>query len=98
MEHSRAYFDQLNRAYTVVHRAKEDLFWSTYMAISDDQAGFTRAENAYKDFISDPSKLQEARAHVAHLRTLPASPARDSLLHGLNGWVALFEANTIDDD
>jgi hypothetical protein len=98
MEHARDYFDQLNHAYTIVHRAKEDLFWSTYMAISDDQAGFTRAENAYKDFISDPSKLHETRAHVAHLQTLPASPARDALLHGLSGWVALFEANTIDSD
>ena len=61
LEHARAYFDQLNRDYIIVHRTKEDLFWSTYMAISDDQAGFTRAENAYKDFISDPSKLQETR-------------------------------------
>ena len=42
MEHARAYFDQLNRDYTAVHRTKEDLFWSTYMATSDDQAGFTR--------------------------------------------------------
>jgi oligoendopeptidase F len=98
MEHARAYFDELNRAYNVVHRAKEDLFWSTYMAISDDQAGFTRAESAYKDFISDPAKLRETRAHVAQLQTLPANPVRDALLHGLTGWVALFEANTIDND
>jgi oligoendopeptidase F len=98
MEHARAYFDQLNHDYIIVHRTKEDLFWSTYMALSDDQAGFTRAENAYKDFISDPSKLEETRRHVAQLKELPASSARDALLHGLQGWVALFEANTIDSD
>lgn len=98
MEHARAYFHQLNHAYTVVHKAKEDLFWATYMATSDDQAGFARAEEAYKDFISDPANLRETRSHVARLRALPASEARDALLHGLNGWLALFEANIIDND
>ena len=72
MTDSRAYFDQLNRAYNAVHKAKEDLFWATYMAISDDQAGFARAENAYKDFISDPAKLQATRDHLARA----AGPAR----------------------
>ena len=72
MKHARAYFDQLNRAYNAVHQTKEDLFWATYMAISDDQAGFTRAENAYKDFISDPAKLQATRDH----RRAAAGPAR----------------------
>jgi hypothetical protein len=98
LEHARDYFDQLNRAYIAVHRAKEDLFWSTYMATSDDQAGFTRAENAYKDFISDPAKLRETRDHLARVQRLPASAATDALRHGLNGWLALFEANTIDSD
>ena len=76
---------ELNRAYNAVHKTKEDLFWATYMATSDDQAGFTRAENAYKDFISDPAKLQATRDHLAHLQVLPAGAARDALLHGLNG-------------
>jgi oligoendopeptidase F len=98
MEHARAYFDQLNRAYSAVHKTKEDLFWATYMATSDDQAGFTRAENAYKDFISDPAKLRETRDHLARLQALPASEARDALLHGLTGWLALFEANIIDSE
>ena len=98
MEHARAYFDQLNRTYNVVHKTKEDLFWATYMATSDDHAGLARAENAFKDFISDPAKLQATRDHLAHLHTLPASAARDELLHGLKGWLALFEANIIDSD
>ena len=98
MEHARAFFDHLNHAYIAVHKAKEDLFWATYMAISDDRAGFTRAENAYKDFISDPAHLQATRDHLARLQTLPASAARDALVHGLNGWRALFEANIIDND
>ena len=98
MEHVRAYFNQLNYEYSAVHKAKEDLFWSTYMATSDDHAGFARAENAYKAFVSDPAKLQAARNHLARLRALPAGEARDALLHGLNGWLALFEANIVDSD
>src|SRR4029077_18689155 len=94
----RAFFDHLNHAYNAVHKAKEDLFWATYMAISDDRAGFTRAENAYQDFISDPSNLQATRYHLAQLQAQPASAARDALVHGLNGWLALFEANIIDND
>ena len=98
MEQARAYFDQLNRAYNDVHKTKEDLFWATYMATSDDQAGFARAENAYKDFISDPAKLRATRDHLARLQRLPAGAERDALLHGLKGWLALFEANIIDSD
>ena len=98
MTHARAYFEQLNSAYNEVHKVKEDLFWATYMAISDDHAGFARAENDYKNFISDPGKLQATRAHLADLNGLPASAERDALLHGLKGWLALFEAHTIDSD
>jgi oligoendopeptidase F len=98
MEQARAHFDQLNRDYSAVHKTKEDLFWATYMATSDDHAGFTRAENAYKDFISDPARLQATRDHLAHLQVLPAGEARDALLHGLTGWLALFEANIIDSE
>jgi len=61
MEHARAYFKQLNRDYKVVHKTKEDLFWAKYMAINDDHAGFARAENVCKDFISDPTKLKATR-------------------------------------
>lgn len=98
MEQARAYFDQLNHDYIAVHRTKEDLFWTTYMGVSDDQAGFARAEAAYKDFVSDPAKLRATRAHLAHLRGLPSGTVRDGLLHGLTGWLALFEANIVDSD
>ena len=98
MERARAFFNELNHAYNAVHRTKEDLFWTTYMATSDDQAGFARAENAYKAFISDPARLQATRAHLARLQELPEGAARDALAHGLSGWLALFEANIIDSD
>jgi hypothetical protein len=98
MESARAYFNALNHGYLAVHKAKEDLFWATYMGTSDDHAGFTRAENAYKDFISDPGRLQETRSQLDRLGVQPAGPERDGLLHGLKGWLALFEANVIEGD
>ena len=48
LQEARAFFDDVNHAYSAVHKAKEDLFWATYMATSDDRAGFARAEQAYK--------------------------------------------------
>jgi hypothetical protein len=98
LEQARTFFNQTNHAYTVVHKAKEDLFWATYMAVSDDQAGFALAENTYKDFICDPARLRATREHVTRLEGLPAGGVRDALLHGLKGWLAVFEANIIDND
>ena len=52
MQSAREVFDTLNTDYLTVHKTKEDLFWDTYMAVSSDDAGFARAEEAYKNFIS----------------------------------------------
>ena len=96
MQSAREYFDYLNHAYVAVHRTKEDLFWATYMATSDDHAAFARAEGAYKEFIGDPAKLTKTRDELAAVRAAPPGAERDALLHGLGGWLALFEANIID--
>jgi oligoendopeptidase F len=98
LEHARAYFDELNGVYNAVHKTKEDLFWATYMGTSDDQAGFARAERAYKDFISDPERLRTTRDHLTRLQPVSPSTERDALRHGLRGWLAVFEANIIDND
>src|SRR4029078_2473548 len=98
LEHARNYFDELNGVYSAVHKTKEDLFWATYMATSDDQAGFARAKRAYKDFISDAERLRDTRQYVHQLESLTASTERDAVLHGLKGWLAVFEANIIDND
>ncbi|MEO8484454.1 MAG: M3 family metallopeptidase [Acidobacteriota bacterium] len=96
MQSAREYFDYLNHAYVAVHRTKEDLFWSTYMATSDDQAGFVRAESAYREFLADPAKLTKTRDELARVRQSSPGAERDALLHGLTGWLAVFEANIID--
>ncbi|MFA6312168.1 MAG: M3 family metallopeptidase [Sterolibacterium sp.] len=98
MESPRAFFDRLNQDYLEVHKTKEDLFWDTYMAVSDDHAGFAKAEQAFKTFIADPGRLAQVRAHLAELDKLPASEEQHALQHGLRGWLALFECNIIDND
>ncbi|WP_429101487.1 M3 family metallopeptidase [Aeromonas veronii] len=87
---ARNYFNQLNADYLQVHRRKEDLFWSTYMGTSDDQAGFTAAEQAYKAFCANPARLPE-------LREMLAQADEDDLKSGLQGWIAFFECNVIED-
>ena len=87
---ARNYFSQLNADYLQVHRRKEDLFWSTYMGTSDDQAGFTAAEQAYKAFCANPARLTE-------LREMLAQADEDDLKRGLQGWIAFFECNVIED-
>ncbi|WP_429087331.1 M3 family metallopeptidase [Aeromonas veronii] len=87
---ARNYFNQLNADYLQVHRRKEELFWSTYMGTSDDQAGFTTAEQAYKAFCANPARLPE-------LREILAQADEDDLKRGLQGWIAFFECNVIED-
>lgn len=98
---ARSYFDKLNSQYLEVHRTKEDLFWNTYMAISDDQAEFARAEQDFKSFVSDPRKLAEVRSQLsalasAALASLPDQESQNNVAFGLRGWLALFEANVVD--
>ncbi|MBS4705524.1 M3 family metallopeptidase [Aeromonas veronii] len=87
---ARTYFNQLNADYLQVHRRKEDLFWSTYMGTSDDQAGFTAAEQAYKALCANPARLPE-------LREMLVQADEDDLKRGLQGWIAFFECNVIED-
>ncbi len=98
MQGAREVFDALNVAYLAVHRPKEDLFWATYMATSNDDAGFSKAEESYKNFISDPARLASVRSALASLPATDADDAARALRHGLKGWLALFESNIIDSD
>ncbi|MFZ2309117.1 MAG: M3 family metallopeptidase [Rhodoferax sp.] len=98
MQDARALFDTLNTEYLTVHKTKEDLFWDTYMAVSNDDAGFARAEEAYKNFISDPQRLASVRSALDSLPASDTDAAMAELRHGLKGWLALFESNIIDSD
>jgi oligoendopeptidase F len=95
---ARNLFVRLNHDYVRVHRTKEDLFWATYMGLSDDHAGFARAEQAYKAFVSDPATLAAVRRHVAALEAAPAPDDDAGVLRGLKGWQAMYEASVIEGD
>ena len=79
MQEAREVFDALNVAYLGVHKPKEELFWATYMATSNDDAGFSKAEEAYKNFISDPARLASVRS------ALDMPPARCAMASKA-GW------------
>ena len=96
MNQASTFLQKLNQDYLKVHRTKEDLFWDTHMAISDDHAGFARAEQAYKLFVSDPEPLRQVRQHLAELERAPGTAEVRAVRHGLAGWKALFECNIID--
>ena len=93
-----AFFSQLNHDYLEVHRAKEELFWATYMGFSEDHAGFARAEQAYKAFVSSPGTLDRVRDALARLEDGPDAdgPDADGLRRGLKGWQAFFESQVLD--
>lgn len=96
MQQARSFFHQLNADYLAVHEAKEDLFWSTYMGMSSDHAGFAKAEQAYKEFISAPERLAAVRAHLERLKAEPDSPEKKALVYGLEGWLLLFDCNVVE--
>ena len=98
MQSAREVFETLNTDYLAVHKTKEDLFWDTYMAISDDDTGFAKAEENFKNFVSDPARLATVRQAIARLGIGDADEATNALHHGLRGWLALFESNIIDND
>ena len=98
MQEARALFDTLNTEYLTVHKTKEYLFWDTYMAVSSDDAGFARAEESFKNFISDPARLASVRNALAQLPEADTDEATKAVRHGLTGWLALFESNIVDSD
>lgn len=97
MQTAKQYFDLLNNEYLAAHREKEDLFWSTYMATSDQTDDFTAAEKRWTDFISNASRIGEIKAYLAELS---GNNKEESLAvqHGLKGWLALFESNALESE
>jgi len=90
------YLDTINHQYLAVHRAKEDLFWLTYMGTSDAHDESSKAENLWVNFISDPKLLSDIRQHIAKCEQQSATEENDKVKAGLTGWLELFEANVLE--
>lgn len=54
-----AYLNDLNQRYLAIHRTKEDFFWETYMGISDDHEGSSKAQTEWTQFLSQASQISE---------------------------------------
>jgi hypothetical protein len=91
---SRA-LDDLAQRYVRLHRAKEDLFWVTKMGLAEDlkAAGHAaqQAEQAYNEFLQDPSRLATLRELERGAASAPAEEQRV-----LRGWIAMFGAHVVE--
>jgi len=96
MHNSKQYFNSLNNDYLAVHREKEDLFWSTYMGTSDKSDEFAESEKRWADFISDASRIGKIKAHLEALTD--DNEENKQTIHGLKGWLALFESNALESE
>ncbi|PMS17671.1 peptidase M3 [Trinickia dabaoshanensis] len=95
MKRARRFFDELNREYSQLLKAEGDLYWSVYTGLSDANAELAEATLRRKTFAGDASRLENARAHCARILDEDASPERDALATGLQGWIAVLEAGAI---
>ncbi len=89
-----ATLDALTDTFNELHTAKEDLFWTTKMGLADDLPAARRAhadaEIAMNRFLQDPSRLGELR----DFERAGEGTAQQRAV--LQGWIALFSANTIE--
>lgn len=97
MHNSKHYFDSLNNDYLAVHREKEDLFWTTYMGTSDQSDEFAASEKRWADFISNANRISEIKDRIKELSDDNSKEAKQTM-HGLKGWLALFESNALESE
>ena len=63
-----AFIDDVNSKYEVLHKAFEEQFWGTKMALSDGKyntAELTRTKGEMEGFLADPANLARARELLA---------------------------------
>ncbi|MFM2479401.1 M3 family metallopeptidase [Celerinatantimonas sp. MCCC 1A17872] len=90
------YLNDLNHRYLAIHRRKEDLFWQTYMGISDDHEGAAAALADWTNFLSDASYLSAIKEQLAKASLITDERERQATIQGLSGWQAMFEAHAIE--
>ncbi len=96
MQTAKQYFDSLNNDYLSIHRKKEDLFWSTYMGTSEQSEEFATSEKSWSDFISNANRITEIKAYLNDLSD--DTEENKNTIHGLKGWLALFESNALESE
>lgn len=90
------YLNDLNRRYLAIHRSKEDFFWETYMGISDDHDGSTKAQTAWTSFLSDAEQITTIKQQLETLDSIADISERQQTRIGLEGWLATFQSHAIE--
>ncbi|MBW3698303.1 peptidase M3 [Vibrio sp. T187] len=93
-----AYLNDLNQRYLSIHRTKEDFFWETYMGISDDHDGSTKAQTAWNDFLSAASQIAEIKEQIECAASIQNEDEKQKTVTGLQGWLATFQAHAIESE
>ncbi|MDX1301020.1 M3 family metallopeptidase [Photobacterium sp.] len=92
------YLNSLNQRYLSIHRKKEDFFWETYMGISDDHDGSTKAETEWIQFLSASSQITELKKQIEMAQSLADPDEKNQTLIGLKGWLATFQAHALESE
>ena len=91
-----ALLTDLRAEYLSAHTRKEDLFWETKMGLSTNveaaQHAMSDAEVALNTLLQDPARLKKLREVEAR----GEGTAEEKKI--LEGWIRLFQANTIEDE
>lgn len=80
--------NKLNQKYELLHRQKEELFWSTKMGLSNDFNAYNLAEEELMKFIQNHDHLKSCED------ALCTANGKDH--QTLKGWIAFFKANIIE--
>ncbi len=90
------YLNDLNQRYLAIHRTKEDFFWETYMGISDDHEGSSKAQTEWTQFLSQSSQIMEINRQLEAAESIRDREEKQSTIAGLKGWLAMFKAHAIE--
>ncbi|PKF80113.1 peptidase M3 [Vibrio sp. vnigr-6D03] len=91
-----AYLNDLNQRYLAIHRTKEDFFWETYMGISDDHEGSSKAQTEWTQFLSQASQISEINQQLDAAENISDAKEKQSTIAGLKGWLNMFKAHAIE--
>ncbi|WED27914.1 M3 family metallopeptidase [Vibrio sp. DW001] len=91
-----SYLNKLNQEYLAIHKEKEDFFWETYMGISDDHEGSTKAQTQWTQYLSNPLKINELKAQIDVANSIKDPEEKRQTIVGLSGWLAMFQAHCIE--
>ncbi|CAM3133503.1 M3 family metallopeptidase [Vibrio neptunius] len=92
------YLKDLNQRYLDVHRTKEDLFWDTYMGISNEHDRYTTAQTAWTHFLSNAEQIATIEQQLSTLNEIADTEERNQTQIGLEGWLATFRSHAIEGD